>query len=79
MGNGSGQLNVAHPFPADLEVGYFYPATVADDPFIPYRFEFTAVTFPFFRRSENPLTEKAVLFRSEGPVINGFRLFYFPV
>jgi hypothetical protein len=70
---------MAHPFPADFEVSYLYPATVTDDSLIPYGFEFTAVTFPLLGGPEDPLTEKAVFFGSEGPVINGFRLFYFPV
>jgi hypothetical protein len=79
MGNWSGQLNVSHPFPADLEVGYLYPATITDDPLIPYGFEFTTVTFPFLRRPKDSLAEKAIFFGPESPVIDGFWLFHFSI
>jgi hypothetical protein len=70
---------MAHPFPAYLKMGYLHPATVTDDPFVPDGLKFTAVTFPFLGGSEYPFTKKAVLLGPKGPVIDGFRLFYFPV
>jgi hypothetical protein len=70
---------MTHPFPAYLEVGYLYPTTIADDPFIPDGFELTTVTFPFLGGPEYPFTEKAVLFRPERSVIDGFRFFNFSV
>jgi hypothetical protein len=44
-------------------MGDLNAAAIADNPFIPDRFELSAVTFPFFGGPEDPFTEKAVFFR----------------
>ena len=36
MGNRRSQLNVAHPFPANLGTGHFYAAAITNFPFIPH-------------------------------------------
>jgi hypothetical protein len=68
-----------HPLPADFEVGYFYTATVADNPLVPDGFKLAAVTFPFLSGTEDTLTKESVLFRTEGSVVDSLRFFYFPI
>ena len=78
MCNGHYQLDMTHAFPSHFLLGHFNTATVANDPFVPDPFVFTAVAFPILYRAEDPFTEKAITLRLIRPVVDGFRLQYFP-
>src|SRR5690554_2431923 len=68
------QFNVAHPLTTHLLLGYFYPAPVADNPFISDSLIFTTMTFPVFHRPKDPLTEQTTHLGLISPVVDGFRL-----
>jgi hypothetical protein len=74
MCNGNNQLNMACPFPPDFFLGYFYPATIADDAFVTDTFVFSAMAFIILHRAKDPFAEKSVALWLIGPVIDGFRL-----
>ena len=81
MAHGSGQLNMAHAFPANLGARNLHAALVADlvlvfelDPLI-----FSAVTFPVLGRSENAFAVQAVPFGFQCTVVDGFGLRNFSV
>src|SRR5271166_801744 len=74
MGNGRGQLNVAHPLAAHFGAGNFHAAALADDALEPDTLVLTAVALPVPGRAEDLLAEEPVLFRLQGPVVNGLRL-----
>ena len=75
VGDGSGQLDVAHAFPPhlgprDLDTAAFANDALEADPLV-----LTAVALPVPGRTEDLLAEESVLFGLEGPVVDGFRLF----
>ena len=70
------ELDVAHPFPADVLARDFHAAPVADNTFVLNPFIFPAVTLPVFGRPENCLTEEALEFGTEGAVVNRLCLLY---
>ena len=77
MGNGSGQLNMAHSLTSYLCFCYLNAATVADNAFVTDSFIFTTMTFPVFCGPENSFAEQTVLFRFQCSIVNGFRFFDF--
>ena len=79
MGDGGGQLDVAHPLPADLGAGHLDAAAVADLALVADALVLTAVAFPVLRRPENALAEQAVPLGLQGAVIDGLRLFHLAV
>ncbi len=79
MAHRTGKLDMPHPFPAYLRLGYLDPALIADNAFIAYPFILTAIAFKVLGRPEDSLTEKTVSFRFEGTVINRLRFGYLTV
>src|SRR5690625_6889823 len=73
MGNGRGQFNVAHALAAYLGAGYFNAASFTDDAFEAHALVLTAVALPVPGRTEDLFTEKTVLLRLEGAVVDGDR------
>ena len=76
MRNRSSKFNVSHTFTTNFGTCNFNTASVAYFTFKTDFFEFSAVTFPFFCRSEYTFTEQTVTFRFLCSVIYGFRTFY---
>nr|VTP02524.1 hypothetical protein BIN_B_03507 [Mycobacterium kansasii] len=74
VGDGCGQLDVAHPFPAHLGACHLDTATLADDALEAHPLVFAAVAFPVASRPEDLLAEQAVLLRLERAVVDGLRL-----
>ena len=66
------ELDIAHPFPADMLAGDFHTAPVADNAFVFNPLIFPAVTLPVLGRPENCLTEEALELGPEGAVVNCF-------
>ena len=54
-------------------------APVADYAFMLDSLIFTAIAFIILGRTEYPFAEKAVLFRLEGPVVDGLRFLDLPL
>src|SRR5690625_384309 len=79
MGNGRGQFNVAHALAAYLGAGYFNAASFTDDAFEAHALVLTAVALPVPGRTEDLFTEKTVLLRLEGAVVDGLRLLNFAI
>ena len=77
MGYRACQLNMPHTFTTYFGAGYFDAALVADGASVTHFLIFSAFAFPVFGRSENLFTEKTILLRFEGSVVNGFRFCYF--
>ena len=75
VADGSGQLNVAHALTADLSLGHFNAAAVADLALVADALILTAVALPVLGRSKNALTVQAVALRLQGTVVDGLRLF----
>ena len=75
VADGSGQLNVAHALTADLGLGHFNAAAVADLALVADALILTAVALPVLGRSKNALTVQAVALRLQGTVVDGLRLF----
>ena len=74
MGNGRGQLNVAHPLAAHLGARNLHATPLADDALEPDTLVLTAVALPVPGRTEDLLAEEPVLLRLEGPVVDRLRL-----
>ncbi len=74
MGNGAGQLDVAHALTAHDAAGYFYAALVADNTLVTDALVLAAVALPIFGRSKDALVEQAILFGFLGTVVNGLWL-----
>ena len=79
VGHGSGQLDVAQPFPAHLGPGHLHAAAVADDALVAHALIFAAVAFPVPGGAEDAFAEQAVPFRFQSAVVDGLRLFHFAV
>jgi hypothetical protein len=65
---------MTHPFATYFRLDDFHPTFLAHDPAVFHSFVFTAITFIVLDRAEYLGTKKAVPFRLEGSVIDGFRL-----
>ena len=70
VGDGNGELDVAHALAAHLAQGHFDAATVADHAAITNALVFAAMTFPVLDRTEDALAEQAVLLRLERAVVD---------
>ena len=74
MRNRNGELDVSHPFPADLLLGDLDTASVTDNSAVLDSLVLAAVALVILGRTENLLTEKTVPLRLVGPVIDRLRL-----
>ena len=79
VGDGHGQLNVAHTLAPDLALRDFHAAAVADDAFVFNAFVLTAGALPVFHRAENVLAEKAAGLGFVSAVVDGLGVFDFAV
>ena len=79
MGDGHGQLDVAHALAPDLALRDFHAAAVADDAFVFNAFVLAAGALPVFDRAENVLAEKAAGFGFVSAVVDGLGIFHFAV
>ena len=69
-----GQFDVAHALAPDLGPSDFNATTLAGDAAKTNALVFAAIALPVLLRTENLLAEEAVLFRTEGAVVDGFGL-----
>jgi hypothetical protein len=76
VGDGNGELDVAHALATNASESHFDTATVADHSAITDSLVFTAMTLPVLHGSEDPLAEETILLRLEGAVVDGFGLQY---
>ena len=74
MGDGRGQLDVAHALTADLGLGHFHATAFTDDALVADSLVFTAGTFPVAGWPEDAFAEQAVLLGFEGAVVDGLGL-----
>ena len=79
VGDGGGQLDVAHALPADLGPGDFDAAAVADLALVADLLVLAAVALPVLGGSEDALAEQAVPLRLQGAVVDGLRLFHLAI
>ena len=79
VGNGGGQLDVAHALPADLGPGDFDAAAVADLALVADLLVLAAVALPILGRPEDTLAVQAVLFGLQSAVVDGLRLLHLAV
>src|SRR6185503_14268942 len=70
----AGQLDMAHPLPADLGPRHLDTALVADDALVADALVLAAVALPVPRGTEDALVEEAVLLRLERAVVDGLGL-----
>jgi hypothetical protein len=70
---------MTHPVTADLGPGHLNAAFVADDPLITDALIFSAMTLPILNGAKDSFTEQTVCLGLQCSVVNGFRLFYFPI
>ena len=73
-----GQLDVAHALAAHFGLRHLDAASFADDAPVLHSLVFSAEAFEIVDRPESFRAEQPVLFRLEGPVVDGFRLGHFP-
>ncbi len=74
-----GQLDVTHALTAHFGTGHLHTTFVTNFVLV-FEFDtfiFTAVTFPVLLRSKNALTEKAITFRLQCAVVDGFGFGHF--
>ena len=74
VGDGSGQLDVAHPLTAHLGASDLDAAALTDDALEADTLVLAAVALPVPGRTEDLLAEESVLFGLEGAVVDGLRL-----
>ncbi len=79
VGDGGGQLDVAHPLASDLRARDLDAAALADDPLEPDALVLAAVALPVLGRAEDLLAEQPVLLRLERPVVDRLRLLHLAV
>ena len=72
--HGNHELNVAHPLPADLLLGHFHTAPVADDALVADALVLAAVALIVLDGAEDALAEEAIALRLVRPVVDGLRL-----
>ncbi len=70
VGDGSGQLDVAHPLTAHLGAGHLDAAALTDDALEADALVLAAVALPVPGGAEDLLAEEPVLFRLEGAVVD---------
>src|SRR5690606_5507221 len=75
----AGEFDMAEPFAANLALGNFDTAFVANNAAVLHTFILAAETFPIRHGAENTGTEKPVTFRFERSIVDGFRLRHFAV
>ena len=74
MGDGRGQLDMAHPLAADLGKRNLDTALLADDTAILHPLVLAAEAFVVADRTEDTGTEQAILLRLEGTIVDRFGL-----
>ncbi len=74
VGDGRGQLDVAHPLTTHLGAGHLDAAALADDALEADALVLAAVALPVAGRTEDLLAEEPVLLRLEGAVVDGLGL-----
>ena len=74
-----GQLDVAHPLPADLGPGDLHAAAVADFPLVADFLVLAAVALPVLGGPEDALAEEAVPLGLQGAVVDGLGLLHLAV
>ena len=74
VGDGSGQLDVAHPLTAHLGAGDLDATALTDDALEADALVLAAVALPVPGRTEDLLAEESVLFGLQGAVVDGLRL-----
>src|ERR1700735_54406 len=74
MGNGRGQLDVAHALAPDARQRHFDRALFADDALVLHPLVLAAQALVILDRPEDARAEQAVALRLEGAVVDGFRL-----
>ena len=74
VGDGRGQLDVAHPLTTHLGARDLDAAALADDALEADALVLAAVALPVAGRTEDLLAEEPVLLRLEGAVVDGLRL-----
>ncbi len=74
MSHRDGEGDVSHPLPADLLLGNFYTAPVADDSLVADPLVFSAVALVVLGRAEDLLAEESVHLRLVCPVVDGLWL-----
>ena len=79
VGDGRGQLNVAHALAANLCGGHFNTAAFADFTLVTNSFVFSAVALPVLLRPKDSFAEQSVAFGFQGAVVDRFGLFYLAV
>src|SRR5262249_23392552 len=75
----AGEINMSEALTADLSLGDFDTALVANHAAVLHAFVFSAEAFPISDGPKNPGTEQSVTLRLEGAVIDRFRLGHFAV
>ena len=76
---GNGQIDVAHPFAADLRERDLHPAAIADDAAKADALVLAAGALPVLDRTEGALAEESVRLRLERPVVDRLGLGHFAV
>ena len=79
MAHGHGELDMAHPLPADLGPGDFHAALFADDALVTAPLIAAAVALPVLGGPEDTLAEEAVPLRFQRPVVDGLGLLHLAV
>src|SRR5690606_14692093 len=79
VGHRGGELDVAHPLPADLGAGDLHATPLADDALEADPLVLTAVAFPVPGRAEDLLAEQPILLGLQRPVVDGLRLLHLTV
>ena len=79
VGDGRGQLNVAHALAANLCGGHFNAAAFADFTLITNSLIFSAVALPVLLRPKDSFAEQSVALGFQGAVVDRFGLFYLTV
>ena len=74
VGDGRGQVDVAHALAADLRAGDLDAAALADDALVADPLVLAAVALPVLGRTEDALAEEPVLLGLQRPVVDRLRL-----
>ena len=74
VGDGGGELDVAHALAADGGAGDFDAALVADDALVADVLVFTAVALPVLGGAKDGLAEEAVFFGPQAAIVDRLRL-----
>src|SRR6185503_12845382 len=74
VGDGRGEVDVAHPLAAHLLARHLDAAALADDPLVADALVLAAIALPVLRGTEDALAEQAVALRLQGAVVDGLGL-----